>query len=94
MRRPRRLRREFRYRLCDAVVGDEQTDGTSVLDILGSLAAKSLLTISDKVPKGLFHLPHTSRAYAFEKLRNSDESDVIHRKYIELHHNLSANLDE
>ena len=68
-----------------AVVGDVEMGRTKVMNILGSLVAKSLLAVSDKGPKVLFHLLHTARAYALEKLGNSGESDIIHRKYTELH---------
>ena len=67
-----------------AVAADEKIMASDVLDILTSLAAKSLVlscVIGDRI---FFRLLHTSRVYALEKLASSGESSKIRQRHAEL----------
>jgi predicted ATPase len=58
--------------------------------ILDSLADKSLLTVRATGDKTVFRLLHTTRAYALEKLENSDECNTIKRRRAQLCHAVTS----
>ena len=86
--------RSTRRLTCEVIyVDDGSSDATlsvahglaaDVLDVMTELAAKSLLTTQVSGAKVLFTLPHTSRAYALEKLDSSLESSMIRLRYVQL----------
>jgi predicted ATPase/DNA-binding winged helix-turn-helix (wHTH) protein len=62
-----------------AVVVDDVIDATNVLDILASLADKSLLVAQATDERSLYRLLETSRTFALEKLECSRECVEIRR---------------
>lgn len=67
-----------------AVIADDEIDAADVLDVLASLADKSLLLAHVAGEQVLYRLLHTSRAYALEKLEASQESANIRRRHAQL----------
>jgi predicted ATPase/DNA-binding winged helix-turn-helix (wHTH) protein len=64
-----------------AVVADDEVHAADVLDVLANLAAKSLLAVHLAGEQVLYRLFDTTRAYALEKLEDSDESVEIKRRH-------------
>jgi predicted ATPase/DNA-binding winged helix-turn-helix (wHTH) protein len=67
-----------------AVIADEESTIEDVVNLLTDLAAKSLLTARVTNDQVLYQLLDTSRAYAIEKLQNTDEYNEIRRRHARL----------
>jgi predicted ATPase/DNA-binding winged helix-turn-helix (wHTH) protein len=67
-----------------AMVVDEAIDATEVLDILANLTAKSLLVADVAGERILYRHFETSRAFALEKLRSSQDITEIRRRHARL----------
>jgi predicted ATPase/DNA-binding winged helix-turn-helix (wHTH) protein len=72
---------DFTLEQAVAVAGGEDIEACDVADGIASLVTKSLITadISGKEP--LYRLLETTRAYALEKLQESDEFDLVARRH-------------
>jgi predicted ATPase len=55
--------------------------GSSVLEGIANLVAKSLLMLDASAPSGRWRLLETVRAYALEKLAESNESEQAARRH-------------
>jgi predicted ATPase len=73
----------FSLPLAQAVAADERIDGWAVLDLLGHLVDKSLVTIDaqDNVAGPHYRLLETARAYAFEQLGAAGETQAWLRRH-------------
>jgi predicted ATPase/DNA-binding winged helix-turn-helix (wHTH) protein len=67
-----------------AVIADDESSIEHVVNLLAELVAKSLLSARVRNDQVQYQLLETSRAYAIEKLRSSDEYDEIVRRYARL----------
>jgi predicted ATPase/DNA-binding winged helix-turn-helix (wHTH) protein len=67
-----------------AVIANNEGTIEDVINLLTDLAAKSLLIARVRNDQVLYQLLDTSRAYAIEKLRGSDEYEEIVRRYARL----------
>ncbi|MGH2725665.1 MAG: ATP-binding protein, partial [Actinomycetota bacterium] len=64
-------------RIC---AGDPVTE-SAILDLLGSLAAKSLIVVEERAGATRYRLLETVRIYAEERLASSGESDAVRSKH-------------
>jgi non-specific serine/threonine protein kinase len=67
-----------------AVMSDDVTGASTVVEGIANLVAKSLLTLDGSVPSGRWRLLETIRAYALEKLAESGEGEHVARQRVEL----------
>lgn len=74
----------FAIESASEVLADDELDATEILDLVTNLVAKSLIKSSVIRDKLCFRLLDTSRAYALEKLENSNESDAIKCRHARL----------
>jgi predicted ATPase/DNA-binding winged helix-turn-helix (wHTH) protein len=77
-----------------AVMGDEDDGAPAVLERISNLAAKSLLAMDDLMGPGRWRLLETTRAYALEKLGESDERDRALRRHAEFFRDYFASIQE
>jgi predicted ATPase len=70
----------FDARSASAVIADNDVHAANVLDVLTSLAAKSLVAAHVAGEQVCYRLLNTSRVYALEKLEESHERDEIKRR--------------
>jgi predicted ATPase/DNA-binding winged helix-turn-helix (wHTH) protein len=70
-----------------AVMGNT---GTSVVEGIANLVARSLVTLDDKAPATRWRMLETIRAYALEKLAESGEFEVAARRHAEFFRDLFA----
>ena len=68
----------------NAVAADGDVSAAEMLDGIGHLGAKSLLTTDTTGERALFHLLDTTRTYALEQLDACNESAKIRRRHAEL----------
>ncbi len=66
-----------------SVVGGGTSPQSAVVDGVGSLVAKSLVTVDGAPTAGRWRLLETIRAYAFEKLEESGERQSVARRHAE-----------
>ncbi len=66
-----------------AVCGDEPADEIEILDVVSSLADKSLVSADTTKSKARYRLLESTRAYALEKLAVTNERESIHRRHAE-----------
>ena len=71
----------FDARSASAVIADNDVHAANVLDVLTSLAAKSLVAALVAGEQVCYRLLDTSRVYALEKLAESHERDEIKRRH-------------
>jgi len=71
----------FDARSASAVIVDTDVHAANVLDVLTSLAAKSLVAAHAAGEQVRYRLLDTSRVYALEKLEESHERDEIKRRH-------------
>jgi predicted ATPase len=74
----------FDTRSSCAMIADDEIRVADVSEVLTDLAAKSLLTVHMAGEQVLYPLLDTSRAYAVEKLEESQESVEIKRRHGQL----------
>jgi predicted ATPase/DNA-binding winged helix-turn-helix (wHTH) protein len=63
------------------VVTNDEAEMEDVVDLLTDLVSKSLLTVRIDDDQAVYQLLRTSRAYAVEKLQDSDECNEIRRRH-------------
>lgn len=66
------------------VVADGALPASRIVDLLASLAAKSLLTVEAGAEPVWYRLLNSSRAYALEKLASGTEQEAIRRRHAQL----------
>jgi non-specific serine/threonine protein kinase len=71
----------FNVEAAIAVMRDTGMVGSSVLEGIANLVAKSLLMLDASAPSGRWRLLETVRAYALEKLAESNESERAARRH-------------
>src|SRR5262249_11550919 len=64
-----------------AVAADGSLAASDVMDCLADLVAKSLVTVDAEGPTAYFRLLDTTRAYAFQKLTETDEAGSVLRSH-------------
>jgi predicted ATPase/DNA-binding winged helix-turn-helix (wHTH) protein len=79
---------DFTLESACAVVSDRSIAGAEIVEGVANLVAKSLLTadVGDVVVR--YRLLETTRAYAFQKLAESGEADLVARRHAEHHRDL------
>jgi len=83
----------FPLELAQAVAADETIDRWAVLDLLGHLVDKSLVT-TDAADLPRYHLLETTRAFALEQLAAAGETTTLLRRHAEsLYHYLAPLRD-
>jgi predicted ATPase/DNA-binding winged helix-turn-helix (wHTH) protein len=73
-----------------AVTVDEAVDGPRAFEGLVNLAAKSLIAVDVTCEKVLYRMLETQRAYALEKLRDSEELGKTQHRHAEMWRTLGA----
>ncbi len=78
----------------EAVCSDENLDSLSVFDVLSSLAEKSLVVAeaAEEIPRCRFL--ESTRAFALEKLAQSEELETLARQHAQWVADLAGRLDE
>jgi predicted ATPase/DNA-binding winged helix-turn-helix (wHTH) protein len=76
-----------------AVMSDDVTVASTVVEGVANLVAKSLVTLDGSVPSGRWRLLETIRAYALEKLVESGEAERAARRHAEFFRDLFASCD-
>jgi predicted ATPase len=71
-----------------AVAGDAEITASDVVDRLGNLVTKSLVTVDVGHPAVHYRLLYTTRAYALEKLAETGELPLLVRRHAEYHRDL------
>jgi predicted ATPase/DNA-binding winged helix-turn-helix (wHTH) protein len=71
----------FDMQSASAMIADNEVHAANVLDVLTSLAAKSLVAALLAGEQVCYRLLNTSRVYALEKLEESHERDEIKRRH-------------
>jgi predicted ATPase/DNA-binding winged helix-turn-helix (wHTH) protein len=75
-----------------AVMSDDVTGASTVVEGIANLVAKSLLTLDGSVPSGRWRLLETIRAYALERLVESGEAEQAARRHAEFFRDLYASI--
>ncbi|MBV9056187.1 MAG: helix-turn-helix domain-containing protein [Candidatus Eremiobacteraeota bacterium] len=83
---------QFSFEAAVAICGGDGIASSRVLDILGSLVDKSLLTSERHGKTRRFRLLETMRAYGIEKL--GDDISVLNRRHAEYYFKLVQSVDE
>ena len=73
----------FSLEAASVVVADCMVDAQEVIETLGSLADKSLVSIDGRVTTTRYRLLDTTRAYAGAKLEGADESRSVQQRHAE-----------
>jgi predicted ATPase/DNA-binding winged helix-turn-helix (wHTH) protein len=71
-----------------ALMSDDITVASTVVEGIANLVAKSLVTLDGSVPSGRWRLLETIRAYAIEKLVESSEAEQVARRHAEFFRDL------
>jgi predicted ATPase/DNA-binding winged helix-turn-helix (wHTH) protein len=77
-----------------AVMADAGATASMVAEGIAGLAAKSLVSLDASVPSGRWRLLETIRAYALDKLAESDEAKQVARRHAEFFRGLFAPATE
>jgi predicted ATPase/DNA-binding winged helix-turn-helix (wHTH) protein len=78
----------FTLEAANAVMSDQGHTAPVVLEDIASLVGKSLIALDGAAPSSRWRLLETTRAYALEKLAQSDETDQIARRCAEFFRDL------
>jgi len=76
------------------VCGREGLDEIEVLDLLSSLADKSLVVSDTAANQERYHLLESTRAYALDKLAAAGEREQLARRHADYYHDLAESADE
>jgi predicted ATPase/DNA-binding winged helix-turn-helix (wHTH) protein len=80
----------FTLEAATAVVGDASSAGSTVVEGIANLVAKSLITLDGSTLSSRWRLLETIRAYALEKLAKSGEAEQAARRLAEFFRDLVA----
>ena len=84
-------------RAAESVCGDQPEQETimsdDVLDLLEQLISKSLVSKEEAHGRTRFRMLETIRQYAFEKLVESGEKDLLHDKHLDFYLNLAESAE-
>jgi predicted ATPase/class 3 adenylate cyclase len=72
---------DFSLAAVEGICSGDAVDTADVLDLMGSLVAKSLVLTSQRVGSTRYRLLEPVRLYAEEKLRLADEAEVFRRRH-------------
>ncbi len=72
----------FTLKAALAVISCAELSVGTLPSLLSRLVSVSLLMVEPLAEGGRFHLLHTTRAYAMDKLRRSGQWPVFHRRYV------------
>ncbi len=78
----------FTVEAATAVVSDASSAGSTVIEGIANLVAKSLVTLDGSTPSSRWRLLETIRAYALEKLTKAGEADRAARRHAEFFRDL------
>jgi predicted ATPase len=92
LRRVAPFKGEFTIESAAFVVGDSDGSGLDVMECLASLVAKSLVALNVSGEAATYRLADVTRAYALDKLSESDDSRRIFRRHCEHCCSLLENL--
>jgi len=70
----------FAFQTAKMLVADITSGEGEMIDDVAALVAKSLLTVHIDGSELRFRMPNTTRAYALEKLLESEEADALSRR--------------
>jgi predicted ATPase/DNA-binding winged helix-turn-helix (wHTH) protein len=73
----------FTLEAATAVASDANSAGSTVVEGIANLVAKSLVTLDGSTPSNRWRLLETIRVYALEKLAKSDEGEQAARRHAE-----------
>src|SRR5229473_1106283 len=80
----------FTLEAATAVAGDASSSGSTVVEGIANLVAKSLVTLDGSTLSGRWRLLETIRAYALEKLAKTGEAERAARRLAEFFRDLVA----
>jgi predicted ATPase len=83
LRRVAPFKGEFTFESAAAMVGEPNLGGRDVMECLANLAAKSLVAVNVSGEVATYRLQDVNRAYALDKLSESDDSRWIFRRHCE-----------
>lgn len=77
-----------------AIVGDDNMENANVIDAIGSLVAKSMLSANVGSDAVRYRLLDTTRDYARRKLADAGELDMISRRHAEYFHAMYTRVED
>jgi predicted ATPase len=94
LRRVAPFKGEFTCESAAALIGRSDFGVSDVVECLASLAAKSLVAVNVSGEAATYKLPDVNRAYALDKLSESDDSRWIFQRHCETLLQSDANIGE
>jgi predicted ATPase/class 3 adenylate cyclase len=83
----------FSLEAAEAVAGDDTVDPLDVLDALGGLVAKSMVTLDDTGPLDRYRFSETMRAFGHDVLAERGEVDAVAQRHADYYVELAEEAD-